>query len=360
MKILFIVPYPTEGPSNRFRVEQYLDYLKKKNILYCLRPFYNSHVYRILHQRGSSIAKALYLLWFTLKRIADVIRAINYDIVFVHRESHPLGGAIFEFLFKAAAGRLIYDFDDSIFLSTDGNARGSAKFIGFFRRPSRVKKIISLSDHVIAGNNFLAEYAQRFNSNVTILPTCIDTAIYKPRAKSHESVNVVIGWIGSPWTAIYLSFLNDVFMRIVDRFDNAQIRIVGARNKELEHPRINYRDWTLSSEVEELQQFDIGIMPLSDDEWAKGKCAFKIIQYMSVGIPVVASSVGMNLDVINNNVNGLLVKTEDEWFQGLSHLIQDASLRSSMGQEGRIITQSKYSVTSNAEKLINILKKVLP
>jgi glycosyltransferase involved in cell wall biosynthesis len=357
MKVLFIVPYPSEGPSSRFRVEQYLDYLRAKDIGYCLRPFYNSSTYKILHKKGKFIRKVISLFRFTLKRIGDVLRARSYDIVFVHRESHPFGGAIFERLFKALAGRLVYDFDDSIFLPADTNAGGLNKVIRFFKRPSRISKIISLSDCVIAGNKFLAQYARRFNSNVTILPTCIDTDRYKPAQRPVNNQRVVIGWIGSPWTAIYLSLLDNVFAEL-QKMKDIEIRIIGANYGNCACPCISCRNWSLETEIKELQQFDIGIMPLSDDAWARGKCAFKIIQYMAVGIPAVASPVGMNLEVIEDGTNGFLALTDKDWIDRLSLLIKDEVLRKAMGMRGRRIVQEKYSVASNVDKFIHTLENI--
>lgn len=357
MKVLFIVPYPHEGPSNRFRVEQYFGRLSERGIICTLRPFYSSRLYNILHKKGRFILKAASLFWFTLKRILDVMRAVKYDVVFVHREAYPFGGAIFEPLFKAAAGNLIYDFDDSIFLPTGA---GTNKIARLFRNPSKVGRIIGLSDCVIAGNKFLAEYARQFNSNIAILPTCIDTDVYKPIDKPVNRRNVVIGWIGSSWTAIYLSLLNEVFMRLVNTYVGLEIRIIGLDVGQLDHPRIIYRKWSLDSELDELSQFDIGIMPLTNDDWAKGKCAFKIIQYMAVGIPVVASPVGMNLEVVEEGVNGFFADTQDKWFDRVTRLIQDHSLRDRMGHQGRKKVLDKYSIASSIDKMVNILKKCQP
>lgn len=357
MKVLFIVPYPTEGPSSRFRVEQYLGYLKEKNISFSLRPFYNSPIYKILHKKGNFFRKVIFLLLFSVRRTVDALSAKGYDIVFVHRESHPLGGAAFERLFKFFSGRLIYDFDDSIFLPNSANISALDKVIKFLKRPSRVAEIISLSDYVIVGNKFLAEYAGKFNRNVVILPTCIDTDKYSPGEKLPDKKKLVIGWIGSPWTVIYMSLLDKVFGDLAKMHNNIEIRIVGAEYNNPACPYIVCRDWSLDSEIEELRQFDIGIMPLSDDEWAKGKCAFKIIQYMAVGIPVVASPVGMNLEVVEDGRSGFLAALKEEWVDKLSLLIKDNDLRKSMGRRGREIVQERYSLASNRDKFVNILER---
>lgn len=341
MKVLFVVPYPTEGPSNRFRVEQYLPYLKENGITYSLRPFYSSSIYKILYKKGYYIRKALSMLFFILRRIRDVASARSYDMIFMHREAYPFGGYIFEWLFRLLGKKLIYDFDDSIFL----------------KKPAKIKKIIKMSDYVLAGNDFLKNYASRYNKNVTVLPTCIDTQIYSPKAQplDMDKDKVVVGWIGTTFTAIYLDLLKDVYATLADKYKNVEFRIVGGSFQNFNLPVIN-KDWTLDTEVEELQGFDIGVMPLFDDDWAKGKCAFKIIQYMAVGIPTVASKVGMNIEIIEDGKDGFLVNDRDGWINRLSLLIEDKNLRKNMGTLGRIKIENLYSVNANKEKYLNILK----
>lgn len=340
MKILFIVPYPTEGPSNRFRVEQYLPYLREKGIFYSLRPFYNRYIYKILYKKGYYIRKAFFLLFFILSRIRDVFTAKFYDIVFIHREAYPFAGWIFEYLFRIFGKKIIYDFDDAIFL----------------KKPLKIKKTISSSDYIIAGNEFLRRYAIRYNKNVFTFPTCINTEIYVPNKKEPDRERVILGWIGTASTVIYLVILKEVYKILADRFKNLEFRIIGGNFINSDLP-IVYRDWSLASEVKELQEFDIGVMPLFDDDWARGKCAFKIIQYMAVGIPSVASRVGMNVEIIEDGRDGFLAGSADEWVEKLSILIQDRQLREKMGSLARIKIQNLYSIKSNKEKYINILEK---
>ncbi|KPK41438.1 MAG: hypothetical protein AMJ78_05485 [Omnitrophica WOR_2 bacterium SM23_29] len=341
MKVLFVVPYPTEGPSNRFRVEQYLPHLKARGITYSIRPFYNSSVYKILYRKGYYIRKVLYLLFFMLRRIRDVFSARSYDAVFIHREAYPFAGYIFEWLFRALGIKLIYDFDDSIFL----------------KKPKKLKKIISLSDYVIAGNEFLRGYASQYNKNVFVLPTCIDTQVYKPKLKLPNKDKVVIGWIGTSFTSIYLDLLRGVYEALADKYENIEFRMVGGYLKNSNLPII-FKEWSLGSEVSDLQEFDIGVMPLFDDDWAKGKCGFKIIQYMAVGIPTVASGVGMNTEIIEDGKDGFLVSKEEEWVNRLSLLIEDKELREKMGNLGRLKVESLYSVETNKEKFVGLLEKV--
>ncbi|KPK41115.1 MAG: hypothetical protein AMJ78_06425 [Omnitrophica WOR_2 bacterium SM23_29] len=341
MKVLFIVPYPTEGPSNRFRVEQYLPHLSNRGITYSIRPFYSSSIYKILYKKGYYIRKAVSLFFFMLRRVRDVFSARYYDIIFIHREAYPFSGYIFEWLFRIFGGRLIYDFDDSIFL----------------KKPKKLKNIISMSDCVIAGNEFLKNYASQYNSKVLVLPTCIDTQVYKPKLKSAHKDKVVIGWIGTSFTSIYLDLLKDAYETLADRYKNIEFRIVGGDFKNSNLPVI-CKEWSLESEVADLQEFDIGVMPLFDDDWARGKCGFKIIQYMAIGIPTVASRVGMNVEIIEDGKDGFLINGKEDWINKLSLLIEDRQLREDMGRYGKAKVERLYSVEANKHKYIDILEEL--
>ena len=359
MKIIFIVPYPALGPSNRFRVEQYLPFLSKRGHKFSLRPFYSPGVYNILYERGFYLKKIFCLILSTLRRITDVIKAHNYDIIFIHREAFPLGGAIFEYLFKLTGKKIIYDFDDSIFLSNVSNYNRLANLL---KSPSKIRKIIGMSDCVIAGNTYLKDCAINFNKNVHILPTSIDTEKYNIPESKMLREKIVIGWIGSNTTLKYLKILENVFPKISERYKNVSFVAVGKGLQEWQALKINieFLGWSLESEVELLHGFDIGIMPLTNDEWSKGKCAFKAIQYMSVGIPVVASDIGMNRKVISDGTSGFLANNEAEWIEKLSLLIENRQLRREMGLAGRKIIEKRYSLKANAPKFLNLIESLKP
>ena len=341
MKIFFIVPYPTSGPSNRFRVEQYLPYLDKKNVTYRVRPFCNNEFYFLLRKRGHYFKKFAYLLAFSFRRLVDLFRSLNYDVVFIHREAFPTKDYIFEWLFRRFAKRMIYDFDDSVFL----------------KKPAKVAAAVRMADRVIAGNDFLKNYASSLNKDVVILPTCIDTMRYKPAANKNDNQKVVIGWIGSPTTSEYLKALKDVFKAISDKYKNVEIRIIGGMSGKFLGPSLIYKNWSLEREIDDLQEFDIGIMPMPDNEWTRGKCAFKIIQYMASGIPSVASPVGMNLEVIKDGVSGFFASGTEEWREKLSKLIESPELRKELGGNGRKTVEVKYSLNANEDKFLGLLEK---
>jgi len=352
MKVLFLVTYPTEGPSNRFRVEQYLSFLKEHGITYSLRPFWESKIYKVLYEEGHYWEKTLYFLKGCCKRLNDLIHLSGYDLVFVHREAFPVGGAFFEKIISLTKP-IVYDFDDSIFLP---NSSGANRIVDFFKYPCKVPKIIKLSTAVIAGNNYLKEFALKYNNNVVVIPTCIDTQKFTPRDSKHDD-KIVIGWIGTYTTSKYLKTLKEVFTKLLDRYKNSvEIRIVGSQGKLFDNEKIIYKHWILENEIKDLQAFDIGLMPICDDEWTRGKCSFKLIQYLAVGAASVVSPVGMNKEIIVDGKNGFFADTQEEWFQRISQLVENKNLRHAFSQEGRKTIEKYFSLRENLPKFIDIVK----
>lgn len=353
MKILFIVPYSTEGASNRFRVEQYLSYLDKEGIKYDIRPFVSSRFYKMLYSRKKRVKKMIYFIQAFFNRIVDVIRLRRYDLVFIHREACPFGPPIFEWLMYKFKKSIIYDFDDAIFLQ---NYNLANRFYRFLKFPSKTKKIIKMASGVIVPNIFLKEYACKFNKHVYIIPTPIDTDRFKMAEKYSDKL--AIGWVGSFTTAPYLKVIFNAMQQLSKKYDFI-LKVFGAGALiNIPGVKIENHDWHLKEEVEYFQSIDIGIYPLIDNLWARGKAGFKAIQYMAVGVPVVASSVGMVKDFIKDGVNGFLVNSDEEWVKKLSDLMEDEALRKKIGLEGRKTVEEKFSMQVNAPKYLEIINKV--
>lgn len=353
MKIIFFVPYPSEGASNRFRVQQYLPYLNDRGIKYSLRPFVSSAFFRVLYSPGMRPEKIGHFIASSVKRLGDLVSSLSYDIAFVHREIFPIGGPFFENLLHRSGVPIIFDFDDAIFIAdtSEGN-----NFMERLKRPDKVAKIISMASHVIAANRYLADFALKHSPKVSIIPTPIDTDKYKPAARRGPADQVVIGWMGSHTTAKYLKGLENVFLKIKARYDFAQIRFVGGVCKFEKFSDFSFRPWSLEGEVEELQQFDIGIMPMPDNVWTRGKCGFKAIQYMAVGAAAVCSPVGVNTDIVADGENGLLAQDEAEWVGKLSMLIEDRALRMKMGMKGRDTAEKRYSLKAHAPAFLDVIE----
>ncbi|PIQ84467.1 MAG: group 1 glycosyl transferase [Candidatus Omnitrophica bacterium CG11_big_fil_rev_8_21_14_0_20_63_9] len=355
MRVLFLIPYPPEGASGRYRVLQYLPWLEREGISYQVRPFMSPKLYRTLYQPGRLPQKVAMVSAAILKRFVDSIRSARADVVVIHREALPLGTALLERVAARLCPAMIFDFDDAIYLNQTSAPNAWTRR---FKNARKTDTLIRLSAHIIAGNRVLEGYARQFNPHVTVIPTPVDTARYECRPAPQNGKRLVIGWIGSHTTAAYLGALQEPLAAILERYPQVELRVVGAGNVPLRLPRLQLIRWELDREVDALHQFDIGVMPMPDDEWARGKCGFKALLYMSAGIPVVASPVGINSEIVREGVNGFLATTHAQWTDVLSRLIDDRLLRQQMGQAGRAIVEQQYSVTVNAPRFLRVLRDV--
>ncbi|MFQ5893600.1 MAG: glycosyltransferase family 4 protein, partial [Nitrospinota bacterium] len=349
MNVLFLVPYPTEGASNRVRIEQYLPHLDAQGIEWTLRPFVASAFYRILYQRHRAGAKLAHFGLSCLGRLRDMLRLRNYDLVVVHREAFPIGPPWVEGAVRWLDIPMVFDFDDSIFLSTTSEPN---TYVERFKRPGKVATIIGWSQEVIAGNTFLAHFAMQFNPRVTVIPSVIDTEAYRPLDRPPERDEVVIGWIGSHSTRTFVAVLKPVFQALAERYRHVRFEFVGTEHPITEVEHLTARAWQLERELTDVQGFDIGVMPMPDDLWSQGKCGFKAILYQACGLPVVCSPVGVNREIVLDGVSGFLADSKEEWAEKLSSLIEDADLRRSLGEKGRQRVESQYSVAVHRERFV--------
>jgi len=245
--------------------------------------------------------------------------------------------------------KIIYDFDDAIFLP---NVAEPNRPLGSLKCPGKVASIVRSSRVTIAGNNYLAEFAAQAGARkIEILPTVVDTALFVPRDRSEEKNEVVIGWIGSPTTIKFLENFRPVIDQVLTRCQGkARFLVVGGQLTGELPEGINCLPWSLESEIALLQKFDIGIMPMPDNQWTRGKCAFKAIEYMAVGVPAVCSPVGMNLELIDNGVNGFLAEDEKQWVDILCRLVHDQAFRRKVGGAGRRLIEARYSLRKLAPR----------
>ena len=356
MKILFIEPYPTEGPSSRYRVEQYVPYFRANGINCVVRPFISSSFYRIIYKKGFYFQKMSFFLQSSVKRFFDLFLAIRSDIIFIHLEAFPFGPPFFEWFLSKLGKKIIYDLDDAIYMGITSPANW---FLKYLKCPSKINRIIKMSSHVITCNAYLADYVKQYNKNVTVIHTSVDTQKFVPVAKDGNE-DITIGWIGSHSTAHYLEELRNVFCKISSKY-RFNLKIIGAGGYKIEIPgvRIMDLDWNLQDEIPQFQSLDIGVYPLPDDDWIRGKTGFKTIQYMSAGVPCVVSNVGTNRYIVQDGVNGYLASTKEEWIEKISRLIEDADLRKRICSNGRKTAEQKFSVKVNMPLYLEIIKKVI-
>lgn len=355
--ILFLASHRAgRSPNQRFRFEQYMGHLEANGFRCELSPLVEATDDAFLYKPGHFVDKLRFVRRSIAKRRRDLSRAKDFDIVFVCREALMTRSTYFERALHRSGARVVYDFDDSIWLSnvSDANRRWS-----WVKDPSKTSKLIALADRVFAGNAYLADYARPFNKAVAIVPTTIDTDEYLPRA-SRPDGPICIGWSGSITTIQHFRYALPALKVIHERYgDRIRFRVVGDGSYRVPELGIEGLPWRKDTELDDLRAMDIGIMPLPDDEWARGKCGLKGLQYMALGIPTLMSPVGVNTEIIREGVDGFLPRTTDEWVDRLARLIDDADLRRRMGEEARRTVEQRYSTRAWRDRYLQHFEEML-
>ncbi|MFA5780832.1 MAG: glycosyltransferase family 4 protein [Bacteroidales bacterium] len=359
IKILFVATHrPNRAPSQRFRFEQFIGFFIEKNLNCSYSYLVTSFDDKTFYSKGKRVFKFLLLIKYFFKRLLDFIRVFKYDLVFIQREAYFVGPALFERLFKISGVKIIYDFDDSIWINNVSD--GNRNFI-WMKSYKKISKIISISNMIFAGNKYLADYAIQYNSSIKIVPTTIDTDKYQrnPTVLNPDG-KICIGWSGSITTIKHFEYAVNFLEKIKMKYgDKVIFKAIGDGSYVNESLNIKGIPWIEKDEINELSAIDIGIMPLPDDEWAKGKCGLKGLQYMALEIPTVMSPVGVNTEIIRDGVNGFLAKDENEWVEKLSLLIESAALRKKLGDNGRKTVEKHYSFEAWKDKYIEYFNEVL-
>jgi glycosyltransferase involved in cell wall biosynthesis len=351
--IFFLVPYPIRrAPSQRFRVELFEPALKEANIKYSISSFIDEQTWNILYGQGSAIKKAWGIFKGYLRRTKNVLwDTRKYTHVFIHREAAPLGPPIFEWIItKLWRKKVIYDFDDAIWIPSTSQEN---KIASLLKANWKVKYICKWVDTVVGGNSYLCNYARKYNKNVVCIPTVVDTDNGHNIIKEHRTDSIVIGWTGSHSTLPFLETLLPV-LQDLHKEHSFTLLVIANKKPEYKFPSLMFIPWKEDSETEDLLNADIGIMPLTTDAWSEGKCGFKLIQYLSLGIPAVASPVGVNSTIIDHGVNGYIANNTENWKQHLLTLMKDTEARKKMGIAGREKMVREYSVNSQKKAFLNL------
>ncbi len=359
MRVLALAPVPRKGASTRFRVAQYIPYLESQGISLTIAPFFTEEFFDLAYRRGHHGRKALLFLQRTIARVVTLFHRHQYDVMFISREAFPIGPAVFEAALAASGVPLVYDFDDAVFLeNVPENTSDANRYLAALKYPGKIASIIRRSDQVIAGNEYLAAYARRFNPSVHVIPTSVDVDAFVPRSDAPPAdAPPVVGWIGTPTTATYVRELGPILQTLAGE-GRFVFRVAGAAGS-VNVPGVPTENlpWSLDREVELFNTCDIGVYPLKDDEWSKGKCGFKAIQFMACGVPVVAAAVGVNREIIEDGVNGFLASTPSEWEQKLRRLLADPELRRRLGAAGRRTITERYSMQVNAARVAGVIRQ---
>jgi glycosyltransferase involved in cell wall biosynthesis len=356
MQLLLLLPYAWDtSPSQRFRIEQWTPWLRSHGVDVHPSTLLTASAQKLLYGDGGTAKKALMMAGCVLQRVAQLSGLRRFDAVWLHRAALPVGPALIERWIVSSKIPVIFEFDDAIYLTHTSEANRAFRSLKFSHKTAQICK---LSSHIVVGNAYLAEYARRFNDNVSIIPTTIDTESYRARSTYRADCPVVIGWSGSGTTVAHLRTLDRVLQRVAQRED-VRLHVIGTPEYHLEGVTTYARGWTVERELPELDRFDVGVMPLPDEEWARGKCALKALQYMALGIPTVTSPVGVNGVIIRDGENGFLASTEDEWVEKLLTLTRDVHAREKVGRAGRRTVETGYSALSQAPQVLEVLKRVV-
>ncbi|MCW5909416.1 MAG: glycosyltransferase family 4 protein [Chitinophagales bacterium] len=357
-RILFIVQHRwNRSPGQRYRCEQYIPYLEKAGFDCVYSPILvTEQEDKDFYSPGNYFRKFVLFLKGLWRRWNDAMRAKNFDIIFIYREAFMTGTIVFEKMMKRSGAKIVYDFDDAIWNHDVSQAN---KALGWLKRPQKTNDIIALSDRVIVGNRYLAKHARQFNNDVVIAPSTIDLEYYNVPPKK-PSNKIVIGWSGSLTTIEHFKPSIPVLKKVKERFGNkVEFRVFGANDYVNEELGIKGIAWTPENEVQQIAAFDIGIMYLPDNEWTRGKCGMKGLQYMALEVATIMSAVGVNNEIVEDGVNGFLAATEEEWVHKLCLLVESEELRKQLGKAGRKTVEEKYSCQALQQTYVNYFQTLI-
>ena len=327
MKILFLVQ-GLDVAASRYRVLQYLPYLKEHGVQATVLPF----------QKGF------------FKKL-KLFKSVNeYDILFIQRKRFPV---LWLKYIRKNARRIVYDFDDSVMYRNSKAANPESN-----TRVKMFKNMVNASDYVIAGNEYLQKNTTPFTHNVTIIPSPIDMSLYPLKKYSEKNDNITLGWIGATGSIHYLEKMKPVFEALGKKYEDLRLKIICNVFFDCDNITVEKKLWSEQEEVADIQSFDIGLMPLMDDPWSHGKCGLKILQCLATGVPVVCSPAGVNKEIVKNGVHGFWANTREEWIEKLEILINDPDRRERMGMEGRKRVIEHYSLEANAPRMLKIFQQL--
>jgi len=350
MKVLLLSKYPRIGASSRLRSLQYLPSLADEGIEVTVSSLFDDEYLIELYTKGRRSKLRSMILY--LKRLFVLLTVFRYDVLWIEKEIFPYFPAVFERLLAFLGVRYVVDYDDAIFHNYDLSGSGLIrKLLG-----RKIDTVMARANCVIAGNQYLAERAWKAGAKrVEIIPTVVDHARYFQAARNGDE-QLVIGWIGSPSTQCYVIDIQHALRDVCEK-TGARLILVGATDSvfgELAGIPVEIVPWSEESEAKSIAAMDVGIMPLVDGPWEKGKCGYKLIQYMASGVPVVASPVGVNVEIVDDC--GRLAESEHEWAESLLELLSDDEKRNTLGHAGRVAVEKRYSLQIQAPVLADILK----
>jgi glycosyltransferase involved in cell wall biosynthesis len=354
MKIALFTKYGDLAASTRQRFNQYAPFLKAEGIELVPRPLLDDGYLEKLYKGGGR--DSIHVAGRYLDRLFWLLSRPDADLIWLHCELFPFLPGLIERFARWPGKPVVFDYDDAIFHNYDQHSTALVRQV----LGQKLRSTIGGAELVIAGNAYLANYARPLCRRVEIVPTVVDTSFLHERGQANSVDRLLrVGWIGTPstWSEYMLNVMPALMPTLEDM--DAQLAVMGAGRGAVAQPRLDIEDWSEEAEVPFLQSLDVGIMPLTDSSWARGKCGYKLIQYMACGIPVIASPVGVNAEIVEHGVNGFLVTTETEWTEALRILLSDPALRTRMGREGRRKVERDYSLQVWGPRVAQMLRHIV-
>jgi glycosyltransferase involved in cell wall biosynthesis len=346
MRVAAFTKYDREAASTRQRLLQFVPSLKAAGFTIEHYPLLGDDYVRGLVTGRRPPAMAIATSYW--RRFRQLLAARDCDLIWVYAELFPWLPAAFETLALRAGKPIIYDMDDAFYVPYEGKPLLEGK----------LEPLLRAAAACTCGNEFLRDYASRFCERSIVVPTVVDTDIYRPAARS-ISGSLTIGWIGSPSTWANVRPLLPLLRQLrAERGIRVRVVGAGAAAEDDRFAGLDLVDWSEATEVAEVQRMDIGIMPLIDRPFERGKSGYKLVQYMACGLPVVASPVGVNAEIVADGASGFLATSPDEWRQALIRLLDDPGLRQDMGRAGRERAEQSYSLASQAPRVVALFESV--
>lgn len=351
MKVLLLSKFTSKAPGTRYRHTQYIPYLNANGFVLETSPFLDDEYLERLYTKKERKISVIFYAY--VKRLILLLASKeSYNVFWIQFESMPFIPFLIEYLLIKSTPYIV-EYDEPVFHNYDMHPNPFVKIM----LSNKIDKLMKNSALVIAGNSYLAERAYKAGAKqVEIIPTVIDLEKYSVKEYQNNSDKIIIGWIGSLSTSIYLNEISNVTKKYMG-LDDIKMVAIGADKKILIDDNIQVKQWSEESEVAEINKFDIGIMPLQDSPWAKGKSGFKLIQYMACGIPVIASPVGVNVEIVEHGVNGFLASNDEEWLWAIETLKAQPSLRQKMGKQGRKKVEEIYCLQVTAPIIKSLLSR---
>jgi glycosyltransferase involved in cell wall biosynthesis len=354
LRVLALTPHEKGiSPGQRYRIEQWEPALEKLGVSINYSTFSHPELSQVLYQPGNLGRKAGGILGAYLKQLRSVARASRFDLVYVFREAALIGPAFLESIACLSGVPMVFDFDDAIFLRYKSPSNG---YLSYLKFSGKTRRLCRNAREVMAGNDYLACWASRHNTRVNVVPTTIDTDSYRPELRRPNGALPTVGWTGSHSTRAHLELAVPALERLAAK-RRFRFVAIGAEAPRIAGAVVESRPWRAATEVSDLADIDVGIMPLPDDPWCRGKCGFKALQYMGLGIPAVVSPVGANARIVAHGRNGFWAGTENDWVSVLFGLLEDRDLRARVGGEGRRTVETLYSTRVVAPYVNEIFRR---